>query len=96
MSVLAAIDTALQFSSGADYEGAEEDHTALLGARAAIDELIAADVEYDAAETEYVEHDKSLFKRDRLWYQEWERMEARCDAAIARRAAALARVRGAQ
>ncbi len=80
-----AIDTAALVPDLAD---------SLKQTRSAVAELIAADEEYDAAEAEYVAHDKSLFKRDKAWYVEWERMEARCDAAIARRAAALAAVRG--
>ena len=59
---------------------------------AAIAELIEADKEYDAAEQECVDHHRPLFKRGKEWSERQSQIEVRCDAAIARRSAALAAV----
>lgn len=63
--------------------------------RAAVAELIEADKEYDAAENEAVAHHVSALKQDEAWRKAQSAIDDRCDRAISRRAAALARVTGA-
>ena len=63
-------------------------------ARAAVAELIKADSEYDASEDALVAHHVSIFKQDKAWRDAQTGLEARADSAIARRAAALAKVTG--
>lgn len=92
MSVLAAIDTALQFSSGADYEGAVEDHAALLAARDAIAKLLNADEEFDAAGLALEEVQNSTSPRT---YMTLHHAMARYEYARAVRDSALAEARGA-
>lgn len=60
------------------------------GSDALVRELVDADIAYDAAEQALVAHDKPTLRRDADWHLEQERLDAIADAAIERRAAALA------
>lgn len=60
------------------------------GSEAEVQELVAADLAYDAAEQALVDHYKPTLRRDAGWHLEQERLDAIADSAIARRSAALA------
>ncbi len=88
VDVLAVMDRAVTFAAAYNLPNSAEDYAAAL---AAVAELIEADREYDAAENEAVAHHTGVFKQDKAWREMQAEIEARCERAIARRAAALAR-----
>lgn len=90
MSAVAAIDIALQFSAGADYEGATSAHVALIEARQSIIELIRADEEFDAAGEALEEVQTGPKTSYRMLSEAVHRYDYARDA----RTAAIARIKG--